>query len=414
MSKKKIMKKKQSNKYDIVVGIPSYNESDTISHVTETVGEGLDKYFSEKKSIIVNVDNNSPDNTKEAFLNTKTHVEKKYISTAHGIRGKGNNILNLLNFAKQVGAEVIIVVDADLKSITKEWIEYLGRPVTEGHDYVIPLYSRHQFDGTITNHICYPIIFGMLSMDIRQPIGGEFAFSQRFVKHLLKQSWNESTRQYGIDIFMSLSAVLGGFKICQSGLGAKVHKASAPKLGIMFEQVVETLLTILVQNKNIWMARDNGDIVTLDTYGLKVLAEPQELDIDILDLKEKCKETYYKYQTDIKELLEPYAFSRIHDMFEMEAFDLTILLWTQIFYSLIYRYDVSRNGEERRTIINVLKPLYFARSLSFNYYTWKYNVKYSEKEIRKSAIGFASQKYYLWGLYCKGNKLKPDKAKKKK
>ena len=162
------------------------------------------------------------------------------------------------------------------------------------------------------------------------------------------------------------------------------------------------------------MARDNGDIVTLDTYGLKVLAEPQELDIDILDLKEKCKETYYKYQTDIKELLEPYAFSRIHDMFEMEAFDLTILLWTQIFYSLIYRYDVSRNGEERRTIINVLKPLYFARSLSFNYYTWKYNVKYSEKEIRKSALGFASQKYYLWGLYSKGNKLKPDKTKKAK
>ncbi|MHC4140216.1 MAG: glycosyltransferase family protein, partial [Planctomycetota bacterium] len=108
------MKKKQSNKYDIVVGIPSYNESDTIPYVTKTVGEGLEEYFPEgleeyfpdKKSVIVNVDNNSPDNTKEAFLDTKTRIEKKYISTAHGIRGKGNNILNLFNFAKQVGAEV--------------------------------------------------------------------------------------------------------------------------------------------------------------------------------------------------------------------------------------------------------------------------------------------------------------------
>jgi hypothetical protein len=410
----KTMKRKQSNKYDIIVGIPSYNESDTIPYVTKTVGEGLAEYFPDKKSVIVNIDNNSPDNTKEAFLDTKTRIEKKYISTAHGIRGKGNNILNLFNFAKQVGAEVIIVVDADLRSITKEWVEYLGRPIADGYDYVLPLYSRHQFDGTITNHICYPAMFGMLSTDIRQPIGGEFAFSPKLIKYLLKQAWNESTRQYGVDIFMSLNAVLGGFKVCQSGLGTKIHKASAPKLGIMFEQVIETLLTILVQNKDAWMTRNNGDIFVPDTFGLKDLAEPQELDIDILDLKGKGQMEYSKYQTDIKDLLEPYAFSRIHEMFEMETFDLTILLWTQIFYSLVYRYDVSKNDEERRKIINALKPLYFARSLSFNYHTWKYNVKYSEMEIRKSALGFASQKYYLWGLYSHGNHLKSNKTKKQK
>ena len=408
------MKSKQSKKYDVVVGIPSYNESDTISHVTKIVGEGLEEYFPGKKSIIVNVDNNSPDNTKDAFLNTKTRIEKKYISTAHGVMGKGNNFLNLFKFAKSVDAEVTIVVDADLKSITKEWVKYLGMPIVDGYDYVIPLYSRHQFDGTITNHICYPVMFGLLSTDIRQPIGGEFAFSPKLMKYWLKQSWTESTRQYGIDVFMSLNAVLGGFKICQAGLGAKIHKASAPKLGIMFDQVIETLLAILVQNKNNWMVRNNGDVFTPDTFGLDILAEPQELDIDILDLKEKGRTAYNKYQADIKDLLEPYAFARINDMFEMEVFDLTILLWTQVFYNLLYRYDVSKNGEERKKIINSLKPLYFARSLSFNYHTWKYNVKYSEMEIRRSALGFASQKYYLWGLYSKGNKLKPNKTKKTK
>ena len=411
------MKKKQSKqnkKYDVVVGIPSYNESDTISHVTEVVGEGLEVYFSDKKCIIVNVDNNSPDNTKDAFLDTKTRIEKKYISTAHGIRGKGNNFLNLFKFAKSVDAEVVIVVDADLKSITKEWVKYLGMPIVDGYDYVIPLYSRHQFDGTITNHICYPVMFGLLSTDIRQPIGGEFAFSPKLMKYWLKQTWTESTRQYGIDVFMSLNAVLGGFKICQAGLGAKVHKASAPKLCIMFDQVIETLLAILVQNKNKWMIRNNGDIFTPDTFGLDILAEPQELDIDILDLKEKGRVSFNKYQADIKELLEPYAFSRINEMFEMEVFDLTILLWTQVFYNLLYRYDVSKNGEEKKKIINSLKPLYFARSISFNYHTWKYNVKYSEMEIRRSALGFASQKYYLWGLYSKGNKLKSNKTKKTK
>ncbi len=162
------------------------------------------------------------------------------------------------------------------------------------------------------------------------------------------------------------------------------------------------------------MTRDNGDIFAAETFGLKDLAEPQELDINILDLKEKAQTEYSKYQADIKDFLAPYAFSRIHEMFKVEVFDLTILLWTQVFYTLVYRYDISKSSKERKKIINSLKPLYFARSLSFNYHTWKYNVKYSEKEIRKSALGFASQKYYLWGLYSQGNHLKPDKTKKKK
>ena len=43
------MKRKQSRKYNVVVGIPSYNESDAISHVTEIVREGLEEYFPEKR-----------------------------------------------------------------------------------------------------------------------------------------------------------------------------------------------------------------------------------------------------------------------------------------------------------------------------------------------------------------------------
>lgn len=395
------MNKKQYNKYNIVVGIPSYNESDTITYVAEVVGEGLEQYFPEKKNIIVNVDNNSPDNTREAFMDAKTRTKKEYISTEKGIRGKGNNLLNLFKFANQVEAKIIIIVDADLKSITKEWIEYLGKPIVNGYDYVSPLYSRHQFDGTITNHICYPVMFGMLSTDIRQPIGGEFAFSPRVMNYWLEQPWSDCTKQYGIDIFMSLNAVLGGFKICQSGLGTKVHKASAPKLGIMFEQVIETLLTTLVQKKDTWMAMGNNDVVVPKIFGLRTLAEPPELDFDIHDLKEKCKVAYSKYATSIKELLNSYAFSRVDEMFKMDVYDIDILLWTQIFYNLVCRYDISANDEERIKIVNSLKSLYFARSISFNYDTWKYNVKYSEKEIRNQALGFASQKYYLRGLYSK-------------
>ena len=39
---------------DIIVGIPSYNEADSIAYPTKIASEGLVEYFSEKKSVIIN------------------------------------------------------------------------------------------------------------------------------------------------------------------------------------------------------------------------------------------------------------------------------------------------------------------------------------------------------------------------
>lgn len=386
-------------KYDIVVGIPSYNEADNISFVAETVSDGLKKHFPDCSSIIVNVDNASPDGTKEAFLNADTAFDKKYISTKPGIKGKGNNLYNLFNFAKGVQPKVIVMVDADLKSITKEWIKRLVGPVLNGYDYVIPIYSRHQFDATITNHICYPAMFGMLSFDIRQPIGGDFAFSPALMNHWLEQEWTDNIRNYGIDIFMTLNAVLGGFRICQAALGKKMHKPSAPKVGDMFEQVIITMLDILMANRDAWLKKCPENIKAPDTFGLDTLPEPDEAELDVRALKAVCHKEFNKYRDSIEEHLEPYTFGRVCEMFERDVYDMDILLWTQIFYTLLNRYDKAGKESDKKKIINTMKPLYFARSLSFNYDTWKFNVKYAEMEVRKQALGFSSQRYYLLGLY---------------
>ncbi|MBW2545584.1 MAG: glycosyltransferase, partial [Deltaproteobacteria bacterium] len=306
-------------KFDVVVGIPSYNEAKTIGYVTRMAGEGLAQYFPDARSVIVNCDNNSPDGTKEAFLSTDVpdKIEKRYISTPEGVKGKGNNFYNLFQFCRDAEAKVTIVVDADLRSITPKWIKYLGYPIKEGQDFVTPLYSRHQFDATITNHLCYPLIFSLARFDVRQPIGGDFAFSPRLCSCWLDQEWTDMTRQYGIDIFMSLNAVFGGFNICESGLGNKVHNASSPKLGKMFEEVVYTLFSILLRYRHIWLEapllEDPPDIYrsehTINQYGLKKMMEPQALSIDILELKKQCRDEYETYRHLIKQYLNPYTYN---------------------------------------------------------------------------------------------------------
>jgi len=394
-------------KYDVVVGIPSYNEARTIGHVTQMAGQGLQKYFSGKRGVIVNCDNHSPDNTAEAFLCSETPVPKKYLSTPEGVLGKGNNFYNLFRFCMEVQAETVIVVDADLRSITPQWVHYLGGPILRGYDFVTPLYSRHQFDGTITNHICYPLIHALANLDVRQPIGGDFAFSPRLCAHWLEQPWTDSTRHYGIDIFMSLNALLGQFKVCQAGLGSKVHNASAPKLGKMFEEVVYTLFSTLLAHRSRWLGAcvEKGtrpiwqdEVVELEVFGKKKLEEPQSLQVDMLKLKADCREEYAKYELLVKRYLSSYAYEQIRTMFLMDHYTMDTMLWSQIVYTLLYLFD-DASEEQKRDIINVFKPLYFSRSLSFNYQTWRYSVVYAENEIKRQALAFVSQKPYLLGLY---------------
>jgi len=401
--------------YDVAVGIPSYKEAETIGHVTEVAGKGLAKYFPDLRSIIVNCDNNSPDGTKDAFLSAEipAKIDKKYISTPEGVKGKGNNFFNLFNFCREKEVKITIVVDADLRSITPDWIRYLGNPIKRGYDFVAPLYSRHQFDGTITNHLCYPLGYSLTGLDVRQPIGGEFAFSSSLCAHWLKNEWDEMTRQYGIDIFMSLNAQFNNFRICETGLGAKIHNASSPKLGQMFEEVVYTLFSILIENRSKWLSswskkgqhalcHPKGSS-SVNSFGLEKMAEPQEMKIDIAKLKQDCRKEYENYKDLVEKYLSPYAYSQINDMVAMDYYEIDIMLWSQIVYSLIYTFDGARE-DVKRDIVNVLKPLYFARSVTFDYKTSHYSVPYAEKEVRSQAMAFLSQKPYLLGLYLGNGK----------
>ena len=127
---------------DVLVGIPSYNNTDTISHVVRAVSAGLAKYFARSRVVLVNSDGGSSDGTPEAVakavvdLGTLLISEQqsplhKIITPYHGIPGKGSAFRTIFEIARRLKAKACAVVDSDLRSITPEWIELLARPVLE-------------------------------------------------------------------------------------------------------------------------------------------------------------------------------------------------------------------------------------------------------------------------------------------
>lgn len=373
---------------DIIVGLASYKEADSIAYPTQQADLGLQKYFPDQKAVILNCDNHSPDKTGQVFLGTETKTPKIHITTPPDTPGKGYNFENMFRKMFELQGKVLVCVDADLLSITPEWIKYLADPVIEGGDFVNPIYSRHKYDGTITKSICYPLIYGVFCRNIRQPIGGDFAMSANFAEHLIKQPWHLTTMEYGIDIFMTMNAVTGGFKICETGLGAKRHKPSAPKLGPMFIQVVSTAFLNIISSLDAW--RDLDVVEQPPLYGLRTLEPPQELEIDRTAIEKQARDSFNGSREILDQSLNPALLEKFAGMFDDGGtIDISSDDWCSAVFEMIVAFAKS---DDRTAVVEALKGLYFGRALSFMNQTWDWSSEKAEEVVLEQAQLFHSRR----------------------
>lgn len=384
---------------EIVVGIPSYKESDSIGFVVEQVDAGLQKYFHKQDSVIINVDNNSPDDTKGAFFKSKTRSSKMYISTAKGLKGKGRNIRNLFEAGVEFGAKAIVMVDADLLSITPQWIQYLIEPIYFDHDYVIPIYVRHKYDGTITNNIAYPLTRVLYGMRTRQPIAGDFGFSGRLARAFLaEKTWTDNVSEFGIDIWMTTIAIARGFKICQAFMGAsKTHRTKDPgaHLGPMFYQVVGTIFSMAVDFEYLWKYSAESLPTNIFGFGLGVKEEPEAVDVDTVRLHKSFIEGVIKHWKIWTTVIAPLNLEDLQQLkgVAVDKVKMPADLWARV----LFDYIVAFRDElvDRDNLLMSLIPIYYIRTLGFVNDTRDMNTKEAEDFLEEECRIMEKEIYYL-------------------
>jgi len=112
----------------------------------------------------------------------------------------------------------------------------------------------------------------------------------------------------------------------------------------------------------------------------------------------------------IRKYLNDYSVMHLGNMFLQDYYNIDTLMWTQDVYQLLFTYDMG-SSRAKKDVIEAMKPLYFGRSVTFDYLTWRYNIKYAEEAIHAQAKAFASQKPYIMGLYLDKNNNKKRKRK---
>ncbi|MGH2738854.1 MAG: glycosyltransferase, partial [Actinomycetota bacterium] len=240
---------------DVLVGIPCFDNEATIDGVVTAIEAGLRKYFPDLRAVICVSDGGSSDRTREVALRAgvgdradellvprDSPVPERLVFEYRGPPGKGSAIRSIVEAAGRLGVQACALIDADLRSITPAWLDRLLGPIVHhGFGFVTPVYARHKHDGTITNSLAFPVTTALYGARIRQPIGGEFGLSGELAAHLAARDvWDTDVARFGIDIWMTTTAVVEGYRICQAILGAKLHDPKDPgkDLGPMFRQVV--------------------------------------------------------------------------------------------------------------------------------------------------------------------------------
>lgn len=413
---------------DIVVGIPSYNNAATISHVVAATQAGLEKYFPNYRSVIINSDGNSSDATKEVVLKTGLDKGKLLLVTTplfpvhrlsfpyHGIPGKGSAFRLIFQMAQTLGAKACAVVDSDLRSITPEWIDLLLRPVLHADfDFVAPYYHRHKYDGTITNSIVYPLTRMLYGQRVRQPIGGDFGMSPRLLaRYLERNDWETDTARFGIDIWMTTIAIAEGFRVCQSFLGAKLHNAKDPGLDLsaMLHQVVGSVFRLMQDYEPVWTKCTGSQDVDLFGFRYGVGLDPIEVNTERMwtSFRRGCEEL-----GDIWSMaLPPGTYEAVRNISHSNGggqnAGMDDPLWTQVIFAFAVAYK--NQPVERSHLLKSLTPLYLARVASFVMRTKTMAADEVEKEIEGLCLCFEESKADLIRQWSQKNHqpIHPSKA----
>ena len=383
---------------DILVGIPCYNNETTITHVIQMVTHGLAKHYADRRSVIFIADGGSTDDTREAAKEFQIKPwQEKIVSIYRGQAGKGTALRSVFEAAESLNVNVCAMVDSDLRSITADWVKYLIDPILEnGYQYVSPVYVRHKYDGTITNNIVYNLTRALYGKRIRQPIGGDFAISRDVAKFYIEQDvWDTDVARFGIDIWMTTSAVTHGFRICQSNLGVKIHDVKDPgqHLGPMFRQVLSALFSLMERYENIWKKVKGSE--PLDLFGFEGTLQPEPVNVNLDLMVEHFKTGYQQFSSLWREIFCDECFEAIRKASETDTarFHIPTETWVKMLYELAATYHLW--SANRAKLLDLMTPLYFARVASFVRQSWDMTSEEAEALVEEQAVKFEEHKDYL-------------------
>lgn len=259
------------------------------------------------------IDGWSTDGTFELLKNKVPELIRKYSKNVSLYRsklrgaGKGAAMITGMEIAVENGHSNIAFVDADITSISSKWFDLMINGMEKYNaDMIRGYFDRSPFDAQITRHITVPSInmFFPEGRGINQPLGGELCMSRRFVQCLLDYPLAPPST-WGIDTFITVTALVERFSIVEVYLSQKLHKGKTlTQLQRMFVECFDEMANLIHFHK-----RDER--IPIFSEAVVKTLPPSESQIERIG-EDVRRLTYMNLNSEMASLFESVRASRIN------------------------------------------------------------------------------------------------------
>ena len=397
---------------DILVGLPTHNNAKTVGPIVQSIQAGILRDFPRERAAIINADGGSRDGTPELVtgisiddvrrsanlytLRTLHSISTQYASTPSA----GAALRTILSAAELLRPKACVVISPESTNIKPEWLSKLVRPVyNDGFDLVTPTYRRHKFEGLLITNLLYPMIRALYGVRIREPYATEIGFSGRLGSEFLgENNWDDGTGETGLELRLTLAAITGGCRICQSFLGEKGHvERHAADLIPALRQTVGTLFSELEADFPVWSAVAGSQPIPSNGPELEVALEP--LRINRKRLREMFSTGVAELASVFQSILSPSTLTELQRIAALgeEDFRYPAELWVRTVYEFAASYQKSVINRDH--IVQALAPLFRGRAYTFLVENRDTSSKDVENEIENLCLEFERLKAYLLEMW---------------
>jgi glucosylglycerate synthase len=390
---------------DLGVAVMTYNNAETIKGVVSAAAEGLARHFPDLSAALIVADAGSSDDT-PALMDSAglPVVTAPYEPPAgervrvpfHGVPGRGEGLRAIFEAARALRVRGLILVEADVVSITPEWIRDLATPIVRDKaDFICPAYSRHRWEGTVTRLMLAPLVRTLYGRRIHQPFGGQQGLSARLIEHLLVHPKWDWTGPDISDLWITGAAIADGFSVWEAWLGPHVvrSRTRTTDLPAMVAGTLGAAFTVMDRHQDLWLEVRESE--ALPTIGEWRAAAVEPMSVDVRALLEGFQLGVRDLGSIWELILAPDTLAEVLvlDSGTPESFRFPDDLWARVVYdfALGHHYGVVH----REHLLRSLVPLYLGRTAAYVAATRRATAEGTEQALEAVAAAFERQKPYL-------------------
>jgi len=354
------------NNFDLVIGIPFYNENEKLPLILQSIDEVLQSWIG-RRQLIVCAGDCSGEQTLQAIQGlTLKHPHIEFLMPPEA-SGRGMSIRAILEIAKTLEAD-LLVFSTNMGTeagpgIDLSWLESLLSPIQGNYDIVLGSLRRYLGIDSIAYQFAVPILESFYGSRIGDPLGGIYVIAHDFIEELAGEAkfWTGSINGYGMDFWLITRALVWNKKLCEVNLGGVIKDQNLEHRNLIFYQIAMTVFECIRRDSATWL-QERLLIKVADVLIRSEVESPDMVEYPINELLNNFHKTGSEYRDIIARSIPLNIIEEIERIakLEPEKFNLDDETWVASIMGLLISYVFETEDQQEQRLL-ALTALYNGR-----------------------------------------------------